>query len=97
MQFAAKNLRERLKMPVGAFAELMGVEERTVFRWESPTGSRPVGTPEALMTGIQEALDLNPDRSDEIVAFIRGSVEVGGLAYLMIKLLDLAKTPSRNT
>ena len=80
-----RHLRLKLGMDVPEFARLMGVDARTVVRWESGKAS-PKGAAEAVMTGLREALDR--DTADQVVKFVLGAAAVGGVAYLLVKLFD---------
>lgn len=83
-----KALRGRLGLSIPDFARLVGVEPRTVYRWESPTkGLRPSGPAEAVLTGLASKIE-GKTPSTEIVKFLGGVVAIGGLAYLLSKLLD---------
>lgn len=80
-------LRRRLGMNRGQFARLLGVDSRTVFRWESSDGPNPRGSAEAVMTAIREKLDADPRAAKKVVKFLGGAAAVGGLAYVLLKLL----------
>jgi len=82
-----RALRERLRLDPSGFAKLLGVDARTVARWEAGLAA-PTGAAEAVMTGLREKLDKDPGEAEQIIKFIVGAVAVGGLAYLLIKLLD---------
>jgi transcriptional regulator with XRE-family HTH domain len=80
-------LRDRLGMTVADFARLLGVDARTVRRWESGD-ARPTGSAEAVMSGIAESLDKDPDFAGELVKVLVAAAAVGGLAYVLVKLID---------
>lgn len=82
--------RIRLRMDIPAFARLLGVDTRTVYRWEAGE-SRPTGPAEAVLNALRARLDDHPDQAEQVVKFLLGAVAVGGLAYLIIKLLDGVK------
>lgn len=82
-----ERLRERLKMSRPQFAKLCGVDARTVHRWETPGGPRPTGAAHAVMAAIQEKLDADPKSAARIIKFLAGAAAVGGLAYVLLKLL----------
>ena len=82
-----KALRSRLHMSRAQFARLCGVDSRTVVRWETPDGPRPTGAAQAVMAAIQEKLDSDPGSVKRVVKFLAGAAAVGGLAYVMLKLL----------
>lgn len=82
-----RSLREQLRMDYPAFAKMLGVDVRSVTRWESGS-SKPSGAAEALLIGLKEKLNKDPSQADSVIGFIAGAVAVGGLAYLLIKLLD---------
>jgi DNA-binding XRE family transcriptional regulator len=81
-----RQLRERLTMDQSAFAKLVGVDGRTVARWES-NRAQPTGAAEAVMNGLRETLDSDPADEAGIIKFIVATAAVGGLAYLLVKLL----------
>ncbi|MEX1362071.1 MAG: hypothetical protein AB1Z98_03045 [Nannocystaceae bacterium] len=82
-----QRLRKRLQMTRAQFARLCGVDARTVVRWETPDGPRPTGAAAAVMTAIQEKLDADPGDAKKVVRFLAGAAAVGGLAYVLLKLL----------
>lgn len=90
-----KALRDRLGMNQSAFAKLMGVDARTVIRWESGT-SRPTGAAEQVLNALREKLEKDPANSENIIAFVAGAVAIGGLAYLLLKLLESAEPPIKS-
>jgi len=69
------------------FARLVGVDVRTVIRWESKSAPRPKGTSEAVLSAIREQLDADPGGADRVIKFLLGTAAVGGLAYVLVKLL----------
>lgn len=84
------SLRSRLKMSRAQFARLTGVDVRTVARWESPDGPRPTGAGAAVLRAIVEAIALRPHVEDKnlLIESIRRDVEIGGLSYLLVRLLQ---------
>jgi transcriptional regulator with XRE-family HTH domain len=91
---AVRYLRERLGMEVPAFARITGVDPRTVYRWEAGA-ARPSGAAVAVLNGLKEKLDKDPSAANAVSAFLVGAAAVGGLAYLLVKLLDsLGKSDS---
>ncbi len=82
-----RTLRERLGMEVSDFAKLLGVDARSVRRWEGGQ-ARPTGSAEAVMTGLDESLNRAPEAAAAIVALVVGAAAVGGLAYLLVKLIE---------
>ncbi len=85
--FDVEGLRTRLKMNRSQFAKLCGVDARTVMRWETPGGPRPTGAAHAVMTAISEKLDADPASAKRIIKFLATAAAVGGLAYVLLKLL----------
>ena len=69
------------------FARLLGVDVRSVSRWESGDG-KPKGSAEAILTGLREKLQKDPRTGDRVLAILGAAVAVGGLAYLIVRLLD---------
>lgn len=51
----SKQLRRRLKLNRTEWARILGVTERTVYRWEAGTG-RATGTAGAVLVAIRSAL-----------------------------------------
>lgn len=82
-----RSLRLRLRLDPSEFARLVGVDTRTVTRWELGT-ARPTGASEAVLAALDEKLRKDPAGADELIAFLVGAVAFGGLAYLILKLLD---------
>lgn len=85
---AVRALRERLGLDQSSFARLIGVDARTTCRWEAGT-ARPTGAAEAVLNGIRESLDQ--ERSAEVVEQLVKAAAIGGLAYLIFKLLSERK------
>lgn len=83
-------LRKRLGLNQSQFARLVGVDVRSVIRWESSDGPRPKGSAEAVMTGIREKLEGDPRNAKKVIKLLTGAAAVGGLAYLLVKLLGSA-------
>jgi hypothetical protein len=69
------------------FARLVGVDARTVLRWESGH-VHPTGAAEAVLNGLREKLNKDPEVADQVVGLLLGAAAVGGLAYLLVRLLD---------
>jgi len=84
-----------MKLTRAEFAKLVGVDVRTVTRWETADGPRPTGAAEAILNGLNEKLTKDPDTADQVLKFVLGAVAVGGLAYLIVKLLDTASSKSK--
>jgi len=87
-------LRQRLGIDVAAFAKLMGVDARTVRRWEAGK-ARPTGSADAVMTGIDESLNKDPDFAQTLAGILVGAAAVGGLAYVLVKLIDHLRDQDR--
>ena len=81
------ELRSKLGMDKATFARFLGSDVRTVTRWENDDAT-PSGPAEAVMVGVRESLQKNKGDADAIIKMILGAVVVGGLAYLLVKLLD---------
>jgi hypothetical protein len=77
-------------MDEARFAKLLGVDARSVKRWEAGT-TTPTGSAEAVMDGLCEALDRAYDE-DALVRFVTGASQVGGFAYLLVKLFEQQQT-----
>jgi len=86
------RLRAELGLDRAAFSRLLGVDVRTVTRWET-TGPFPAGPSAALLAAFRESLDRRPTQAQSIVQVLAGAAALGGLAYLVIKLLDDATEP----
>jgi len=84
------NLRARLGLSSTDFARLFGVDVRTIYRWEKGD-AKPSGAAEAVMNGLREKLERDPGSADAVIKFLVGAAAVGGLAYLVFKLLDSVK------
>lgn len=57
------------------------------MRWETGL-NRPTGASEAVLSALHEKLQKDPAEAETIIAFIAGAAAVGGLAYLLVKLMD---------
>lgn len=86
-----RALRDRLGMEPAAFARLLGVDARTVRRWEAGD-ARPTGPAEAVLAAIEESLDKDPSTAGRLVKLLVGAAAVGGLAYVLVKLFDTIRT-----
>ncbi len=84
---AVRDLRLKLRLDPAQFARVTGVDSRTVTRWEQGV-ARPTGASAAVLAALEEKLRKDPDQADEIGALLAGAASVGGLAYLIVKLLD---------
>ncbi|MBI4438174.1 helix-turn-helix domain-containing protein [Candidatus Uhrbacteria bacterium] len=82
-----RDLRQHLDLDVASFARLVGVDARTVTRWEAGI-ARPTGAAEAVLNGLREKLAKDPSTAKAVIAVLVGAAAVGGLAYLLVKLLD---------
>ena len=82
-------LRHRLGLDRKGLAQLLAVEPRTVVRWER-NEAVPTGSAEAVLFALKETLDRHPARAERTVRFVTEAARVGGLGYLLIKLLDAA-------
>src|SRR5437870_3251656 len=78
-----KQLREQLKLGIGEFARLAGVDPRTVYRWEAGE-AEPSGASEAVLNGLREKLRKDPDQTESISSFLMGAAAIGGLGYLIV-------------
>ena len=81
------TLRHQLGLGQRRFARLVGVELRSVRRWESGR-SAPTGAALAVMTGIAEKLRRDPDSLRPLRVVFGEALELGGLAALVVRLLD---------
>jgi hypothetical protein len=84
-------------MTRGQFARLCGVDVRTVMRWESKDGPRPKGASEAVLSAIREQLSSDPKRADRVAKFLLKAAAVGGLAYVLVKLLGSVANEKEQT
>jgi|GEM_PF-3122923 len=84
------EFRNLLGLDRSQFAKFLSVDTRSVIRWEKGL-NKPTGTPEAILSGFREKIKKDPDSLPAIRNLISGSIEVGGLAYLIVKILDLMK------
>jgi len=58
------TIRNRLRLSRPEFARLVGVDTRTVYRWESGEGV-PSGPGEAVLLGIDQALRSKSSETTE--------------------------------
>lgn len=71
-----------LGLELGAFASLLGVDGRTVRRWEAGK-VRPSGSAAVVFAALREAVHRQPAIAERL---IRAS-SVGGLSHLLITML----------
>ncbi len=83
-------LRERMGLSRSEFAKLLGVDARSVHRWEDPEGPRPKGSAAQILTGIHAQLDAEPHKAPQVLKLLASAAAVGGLAYLLMRLLNQA-------
>ena len=81
------EIRKRLKLDHAGFAKLLGVDTRSVNRWETGK-NQTTGSAGDILSGIKEKLDKDPDSTNKVLKLIHSAVSMGGLAYLVFKLLD---------
>ena len=80
-------VRQRLKLSRPDFARLLGVDLRTIYRWENGE-SEPSGPGEAVLNGIRQALQEQPDGLTAGLAVLGGMAAMGGLGFLVYKLIE---------
>ena len=81
-------LRVHLAMDEREFALLLGCDHRTLKKWESGTIA-PSGPAKDIVAALYEMRSRCDDRKWPVLAaYIKSAVCTGGLAYLIIKLLD---------
>ena len=85
---SVKELRTRLGMNSAAFARLIGVEPRTVYRWEEDEEDQPAGAARAVLKALKTVLAQDGERTEALIKFVTETSEVGGLAYLLMRLLE---------
>lgn len=85
-----RDLRERMGLNRTEFAKLLGVDARSVHRWEDPDGPRPKGSAAQILTGIRAQLDAEPHKAPQVLKILASAAAVGGLAYLLVRLLNKA-------
>lgn len=85
-----RDLRQRMSLSQAEFAKLLGVDVRSVIRWEDPEGPRPKGSAAQILAGIREQLEREPKQADKVLKVLASAAAVGGLAYLVMKLLGTA-------
>ncbi len=78
-----------------SFAKLVGVDARTVLRWEAGQ-VHPTGAAEAVLNGLREKLNKDPQVAEQVIALLLGTAAVGGLAYLLVRLLDTFTDDTRS-
>ena len=85
-----RELRAKMGLSRSDFARLLGVDARTVHRWEDPEGPRPKGSPAQILAGIHAQIEREPKQAKQVIKVLASAAAVGGLAYLMTKLLGHA-------
>lgn len=89
----AAELRAQLDLSQADFGRLVGVDTRTIVRWEAEN-SNPTGAPASIVTAVREKLAKDPAHAARVVGFLKSTVPMGGLPYLFLKLLDLVDDSS---
>lgn len=83
------DMRTKLGLSRPGFAKLLGVDVRTVYRWESGE-SIPTGSAEAVLVGVNQAIaSSSPEKASSALSSIGAMAAVGGLAFLIYKLIEL--------
>ena len=78
-------LRSDLGMTAQEFSKLVGVDVRSVTRWES-TGPRPKGAPVGILAGLY--FSLLGSNAKAVRVWLRLHVQLGGnMASLIVKML----------
>lgn len=70
------------------FAKLLGVDTRTVYRWENGE-SEPSGSAEAVLLGINQALKASPDGLTKALSAVGAIAAIGGLGFMIYKLIEM--------
>jgi len=88
MPFYSKDVR-KLRLSLGLdydeFARVIGVSSRTVRRWESNSKQKRIpGSAGDILSVFQIAVDKDCDKFSSLV---REASVMGGLAFLLMKLL----------
>jgi transcriptional regulator with XRE-family HTH domain len=78
------RLREALCLDQKEFAKLMSVSDRTVIRWEAGSPAQIPGTAGHVLSAFHHALEKH---GEKFVMFINESTPIGGLAYVMTRLI----------
>lgn len=87
------EMRKRLQLSRSEFAKLLGVDTRTIYRWENGE-SVPSGSAEAALLGINQALRTQPDGLTKALAAIGAMAAMGGLGFMIYKLIEfLGRSP----
>jgi transcriptional regulator with XRE-family HTH domain len=81
------ELRQRLGTDRVEFAKIIGVDLRSVSRWERGQVG-PTGSSLAVMLALREKLDVDPAKAEEVRKLVYSAAGLGGLAYLILKLLN---------
>ena len=82
------QMRDRLGLSRAEFARLLGVDARTVYRWEAGESS-PTGPAEAVLLGIDQALKAPSDGLTSALSAIGAMAAIGGLGFMIYKLIEL--------
>ena len=91
---AVAELRSAFRMSRAEFASLIGVDTRSVSRWESDI-ARPTGAPKAVLVALREKLARSGAERDLFIDYVRKASGVGGLSYFLVRLLDDALQSER--
>jgi len=86
------QMRDRLGLSRAEFAKLLGVDARTVYRWESGESS-PTGPAEAVLLGIDQALKAPPDGLTSALSALGAMAAIGGLGFMIYKLIEMLANP----
>ena len=81
-----KYIREKLELDYEEFAKLLGVTSRSVRRWELEASPEKIpGSAGDILSALRFGLEKD---SKKLIKFIAGVIAIGGLAFLLTKLLE---------
>lgn len=83
---SVRHMRAAFGVTRAGFAKIVGVDVRTVNRWEYDI-AKPSGAPEAILNAFRERLTSDPGGAPALISYVKEAAGVGGLSYLLLKLL----------
>lgn len=84
----ALPVRKVLGVSQADFAKLIGTTQVTVCKWEMDVDPpQPTGCAKAVLLGLEMALKSSGN-APQMISFINDHNKVGGLAFLLLRLLE---------
>jgi len=78
---------KELSLSGSNLARLLNVDERCIANWKKGR-SQPTASAKGIMVGIKEAINRGKVSRGTVSKLCQSAAEIGGLAYLVLSLLE---------